>query len=62
MHLCKVIFFLFKLAILNSGGIVACSKLLYKTSSIDVREHITGILYNISSVQVDGVFVLCLVE
>nr|XP_047125279.1 uncharacterized protein LOC105849224 isoform X2 [Hydra vulgaris] len=40
-----------KLAIQNCGGVIACSKLLYKTSSIDVREHITGILYNISSVK-----------
>ncbi|XP_065653552.1 uncharacterized protein LOC136071883 isoform X2 [Hydra vulgaris] len=40
-----------KLAIQSCGGVVACSKLLYKTSSIDVREHITGILYNISSVK-----------
>jgi len=39
-----------KIAIERCGGVKACAELLYKTSWIEVREHITGILYNISSV------------
>lgn len=40
-----------KLAIQEAEGVSACTKLLYRTSWIEVREHVTGVLYNMSSVQ-----------
>ena len=38
-----------KAAIQECGGIAACTRLLYRTSWIEVREHVTGILCNLSS-------------
>lgn len=40
-----------KMAIRNCGGITACTRLLYRTSWIEVREHVTGVLWNISSIE-----------
>eukprot|EP00794_Sanderia_malayensis_P016932 gene16932-18639_t len=38
-----------KTAIQNCNGIPACVKLLYATRYLEVREYVTGILYNLSS-------------
>ncbi|XP_066915341.1 uncharacterized protein [Clytia hemisphaerica] len=38
-----------KIAIYECGGIEACVRLLYRTSWIEVRQHVTGILCNLSS-------------
>lgn len=38
-----------KVAIHDGGGIAACVRLLYRTTWIEVRQHVTGILCNLSS-------------
>ena len=49
------------MAIRDCGGVSACTRLLYTTSWIEVKEHVTGILWNISSEEVCRLPFYCVV-
>ena len=49
---CYNMVFLFQRAVRNAGGIPALIRLLRKTQDEDVKDYVTGVLWNLSSCDV----------